>query len=1128
MRVTVRCALLIVTLLVSSASAQEAGRDPREAPAVSEKDAAALEEAEKIAEEVVRLFNARRYEEALPLAERVAAVRERILGPDHPDVAHAQMNVAAQHIGLRSLAKATELNLRALGTLERALGPKDLRLVTLLNNIAATKRLLGDSAGALPYAERVLAIAESVHGKDSPEYADRVEPVGALLADLGRTDEAAKLAERVLAIREKHASGEDDPAVALARVDLGGFRVTQQRTAEAIELLTRSLPVIESALGRQDPAVAMAHEWLGQAHLDAGAPAVAAESHERALFIFLGLGPGWADDVATSRISLARAYTELGRYIDATQQHHLAIEHLRKSPAHAGVTLARALHAYSTTLALRGQLTEARLALVEAADLLRTALGEDNAELAANYNNQALLLRSSGAYAEALPLLEHALAILVKTLGPGHGEVARCSNNLGAVLSAMGRGPESLAATERSVEIAAAVHGAEHRITIDLKLNLAVGYTNHGQTERGLRLLAETVAAAEAQFGPDEPALASAVTRLAHLRLEAGDHKAAAPLLDRALRMYAATTGKESEEYADALMLRAQVYAGLGDARAAEASSTEGIGIIERLVRQRFAGLSTNQRLGLVAQARRDLHTWLAIAVTAGKSGYDQVIRFKGIAARATAAERALARESGTAAARRVDEVRALEHRLAELANNIPFGKEARATWQERYASTAAEREAKTLALARDFAPLRSGVERLDIDVAAVQASLRPGEVLVDYVEWRAGYLAFVVPQAGAVKRIPLPGLTEIAAEARTFAELSADPRTRADDPAWLAAGRKVADRIFEPVRKAIGPDVKSLVICPDAVLASVPFAALPTGTKPGTALLDVYDITTISMAQDLVPAASAAESGAGALLVGAVTYDKAGDAPAKRAPPPAPVEGIAHRSADANAFAPLPGTATEIETLAARLGDGVTKLTGGSATESALRATVQGRRLVHIATHGFVRTDALAGLRKRVASTAWLGADAERQMAAGYDPMLLSGLAMAGASVRAGGGTDDGVLTAAEASYLNLRGVELVTLSACQTALGRAESGEGVIGLVQAFQMAGARCVVASLWRVDDEATRLFMDAFYEGFLDTKAPLSVSAALRRAARKVRASKDPSGRALGGPAFWAPFVAYGR
>ena len=142
----------------------------------------------------------------------------------------------------------------------------------------------------------------------------------------------------------------------------------------------------------------------------------------------------------------------------------------------------------------------------------------------------------------------------------------------------------------------------------------------------------------------------------------------------------------------------------------------------------------------------------------------------------------------------------------------------------------------------------------------------------------------------------------------------------------------------------------------------------------------------------------------------------------------------------------------------------------------------------------------------------AFLSADMERHLAVGHDPMLLSGLALAGANPRDGGGGDDGILTALEASYLDLDGVDLVTLSACETAKGTAESGEGVLGLVSAFQMAGARRVIASLWKVDDEATRRLMEGVYERILRKEDPLAPADALREAALALRSVEGPGGQ----------------
>ena len=114
--------------------------------------------------------------------------------------------------------------------------------------------------------------------------------------------------------------------------------------------------------------------------------------------------------------------------------------------------------------------------------------------------------------------------------------------------------------------------------------------------------------------------------------------------------------------------------------------------------------------------------------------------------------------------------------------------------------------------------------------------------------------------------------------------------------------------------------------------------------------------------------------------------------------------------------------------------------------------------------------------------------------------PLLHSGLVLAGAA-RASkpdeAMTADGILTAEEVAALDLRGTELVVLSACETALGPVECGEGVLGLQRAFHAAGARALVASLWKVDDAATSVLMEEFYTNLWQKK--LSRLEALRQA-----------------------------
>jgi CHAT domain-containing protein len=149
-----------------------------------------------------------------------------------------------------------------------------------------------------------------------------------------------------------------------------------------------------------------------------------------------------------------------------------------------------------------------------------------------------------------------------------------------------------------------------------------------------------------------------------------------------------------------------------------------------------------------------------------------------------------------------------------------------------------------------------------------------------------------------------------------------------------------------------------------------------------------------------------------------------------------------------------------------------------------------------------------------------------------GLHPGLLSGLVLAGANRDAAG-----ILTALEVAELDLRGVDLAVLSACETGLGAVAGGEGVLGLQRAFQVAGARTVVASLWAVDDQWTRELMEQFYDNLWRAKLPRLEAlrqaqlAVLREGPKRQlvppREEELSDGPARTPPHYWAAFVLSG-
>jgi CHAT domain-containing protein len=200
--------------------------------------------------------------------------------------------------------------------------------------------------------------------------------------------------------------------------------------------------------------------------------------------------------------------------------------------------------------------------------------------------------------------------------------------------------------------------------------------------------------------------------------------------------------------------------------------------------------------------------------------------------------------------------------------------------------------------------------------------------------------------------------------------------------------------------------------------------------------------------------------------------------------------------------------------------------LTGERAREEAFKRHAPGRRVLHLATHGFFAPSACLLAPLDAMGLSRSGPSPADPLVAGENPLLLSGLALTGANrrdQRSAAGMEDGILTAEEVASLDLRGVEWAVLSGCDTGAGPVLSGEGVLGLRRTFAIAGARTLILSLWSIDDQAGRTWIRGLYEARL---SGLSTPAAVRKANLDAIQVRRRAGVTTH-PFFWGPFVASG-
>jgi CHAT domain-containing protein len=305
-----------------------------------------------------------------------------------------------------------------------------------------------------------------------------------------------------------------------------------------------------------------------------------------------------------------------------------------------------------------------------------------------------------------------------------------------------------------------------------------------------------------------------------------------------------------------------------------------------------------------------------------------------------------------------------------------------------------------------------------------------------------------------------------------------------------------------------------NVLIAPDGTLNVVPFAALVDDTN--RFLVKRFTFTYLTSGRDLLRLAVKVKPRGGGVVFADPSFDTISAAQVARANDPADLGTRGRRSADLASLTwqALPGTGQEADEIGRRM-RGLTIYRGAEATEGALKA-LHGPKLLHLATHGFFLPDKTPAAQPAASGglPAMTGSAGELH----DNPLLRSGLALAGANHRSSG-DDDGILTAMEASGLDLWGTKLVVLSACETGVGKATNGEGVYGLRRALVIAGATGLVMTLWQVDDVATKNLMASYYARLAAGK-PLS--SALRDTQLEIQANPN-----YAHPYYWASFLPAG-
>jgi CHAT domain-containing protein/tetratricopeptide (TPR) repeat protein len=998
--------------------------------------------------------------ETRTLADRAVTLKEKHLGASSPDAAFSLVTLAIVVRLQGDYAQARSVFERALAIQEKALGPQHADVARTLTAFAVLVADTGDLSGARAMYERALAIREQTLGPGDSTVADNLNGLGVVHERMGDYDAAQRYHERALAIREK-ALGPAHPDVADSLTNLANIRSEVGDYAAARSLHERALGIREKALGPRHPTVAASLNNLAIAVRDLGDHPAAWWLLERVLVIWEQAFGNEHPNIAIACQNLAAVLVDL----DSDAGSRLLTERARR-------------------------VRDARTA-GQFAESLNTLRGFETAE----------------AYVAGRALLERALAIKEKALGPAHPSVALTLTTLAAANRRIGATEGVRAMYERSLEIR------------------------------------------EKAFGPVHADVADSLDRLGEFLAETGDYAAARQVYLRVLDIGERVHGPDHPHVGVVREHLAEVLGAMGDV----AGAVDMALAAERVGRDhlRLIGRTLPEREALMYAAMRPvgLDVALSLLVQQQASGkissaalWDAIVRSRAvvldeIASRHRAVDQDVSPELGPLLAT----LSVRREQLARLVVRGPAGSGEQYRVDvdtARKARDEAERAVaeRSLAFRQEQLQQRFGFDQMKAALPARSALIG----FVRYLQHRFGsetapgnaspaaYLAFVVRagDSGEPAVVSLGPASEIDEEIARWRKqmplvaLAGGSASSGAESAIRRAGLQLRAKIWDPLTASLA-DVNRVFIVPEGSLHLVNWNALPNAS--GGYLIENAPLLHYLSAERDLAVANQRTPGRGLLVVDSPLFDE------RARVTPAAAESPVFRGAapecgtlDWLRFDPLPASTREAETISKiwRRSEGeVLRLSGGAATEAALKRQANGPRVLHLATHAFFLGD-------RCSRPADTQKSAAPSPTAGENPLLLAGLALSGANRRRTAAPDeeDGILTAEEIAALDLRGLDWAVLSGCDTGVGEVRAGEGVFGLRRAFQIAGARTVIMSLWPVEDEDTRRWMTSVYDHRFARGA--GTAEAVRTASLDQLRRRRQAGLSTH-PFYWAGFIAAG-
>ncbi len=788
-------------------------------------------------------------------------------------------------------------------------------------------------------------------------------------------------------------------------------------------------------------------------------------------------------DVATSLDNLASIYQSQGRYAKAEPLYQQSLEIRKQQLGDNHPDVATSLNNLASIYQSQGRYAEATPLYQKSLDIQNQQLGGDHPDVASSLNNLASLYQAQGNYAEALRLYQKSLAIRKKVLGEKHISIATSLNNLAELYRIQQYYSEAGSLYQKSLDIFKQNLGDDHPDVATSLHNLALLYDSQGRYSEAEPLYLRSLEILEQKLGENHPNVAKSLKSLAILYQKQGNYAKAVHFYQRYLDIVDNTQSLVPVDLLSnfnfAIQSKKQNPETIPEnsrsfylAQNSASSITDFVRPIldneedhlreilifgdesQKLDFQKTLNLNTNIAISLHLQSAPNNTDALRLSLTT-------ILRRKGrILDILTNSIQVLRQSDDPESQVLLDE---FEKNRTDHSNIIFMREEERKSSENQ--NQQLEEIHTTGRQLEDEVSRRShtlGNKPKLVTIEVIQQLIPTNTAFLELFRYqpfnpnkppneqfgKPRYAAYILYKTGEPQAIDLGAAEPIDKALEKLRKYLRNPKVPLEQ--LKRSARKLDKMVMQPVRELLG-DTKTILLSPDAALNLIPFEALVD--ENNQYLVENYQITYLTSGRDLLRQ-NPKNNRQTPLVIANPKYQQQGEKVA--------LENYRSIDLSDRVFLPLGGTQQEAETIS-KLFPEALMLTKTKATENALKQ-VKNPDFLHIATHGF-----------------FLSKPTSENPTDIDNPLFRSGLVFAGVEKQQSGG-DDGVFTAYEATLLNLVGTQLVVLSACDTGIGDISAGEGIYGLRRAFVIAGSESQMISLWKVEDEATKDLMVAYYQG----------------------------------------------